>query len=92
MLGPEVEELVDGDLLACQFFETLPRALLGALQACWLVGGLILWLRRLIGPPCDERAGRQQLGQPSQFPDLAFAPVASRYAPSTRPGMFGNAA
>lgn len=26
----------------------------------------------------DERAGCQQLGQPGQFPSLAFGPIASR--------------
>ena len=35
-----------------------------------------LWLRLIVAP--GERAGRQQLGEPRQFPDLAFAPVASR--------------
>jgi hypothetical protein len=31
VLGPQFEELFDGGLLARKFFETLPRALLGAL-------------------------------------------------------------
>lgn len=44
-----------------------------------LICGLLDWLLRLVfGVIACDLAGRQQLGQPPQFPDLPRAPLAWR--------------